>query len=83
MGDVMLIGEVLMEVFRQMDPVACLQRAHDAIDAADFDEARDALASYRDWRRRGGFEPDGGDQRAGELEQMLMDRGSRNLRRKN
>ena len=80
MADVMLIGEILKEVLRQMDPVACLQRAHDAIDAADFDEARDALASYRDWRRRGGFQPEGGDHRAGELEQILIDRGVRNLR---
>ena|ERR1022692_1163064 len=41
----------------------------------DFDEARNALASYRNWRRRGGFQPDGGDDRAAELERKLLGRG--------
>ena len=76
MADVVLIGEILKEVLRQMDPVACLQRAHDALDDGNLDEARDLLASYRDWRRRGGFEPENGDQRADGLEQMLIDRDS-------
>ena len=80
MADVVLIGEILKEVLRQMDPVACLQRAHDALDDGNLDEARDLLASYRDWRRRGGFEPENGDQRADGLEQMLIDRDSHRSR---
>ena len=71
----MLLSEILKEVLRQMDPATCLQLANDAINADDFDEARNALASYRNWRRRGGFEPDGGDGRADELERTLIDRG--------
>jgi hypothetical protein len=81
MADSMLLSEILKEVLRQMDPTACLQRARDAIDEGDFDEARDALASYREWRRRGGFEPDGGDQRGEEIERMLIGWGMGRSRR--
>ena len=81
MAEATLLSEILKEVLRQMDPAACLQRAHDQLDDGNIDEARDALTSYREWRRRGGFEPEGGDQRADELEQMLIERGSRRSKR--
>jgi hypothetical protein len=68
---------ILAEVFRQMDPSACLQRASDAIATADLAEARLALSDYRAWRARGGFEPIGGDRRADEVEQILFTGGSR------
>jgi hypothetical protein len=74
-ADSMLLSEILKEVLRQMDPAACLQLAYEAFNADDFDEARNTLASYRNWRRRGGFEPHGGDHRADELERMLIDCG--------
>jgi hypothetical protein len=63
---------ILAEVFRQMDPLACLQRAAQAIDATDYAEARLALSDYRAWRARGGFEPTDGDDRADELERILL-----------
>lgn len=46
-----------------MDPKTCLDRAENAINAGDHEEAADALADYRGWRNRGGFEPFGGDDR--------------------
>ena len=65
----------IKEVMRQMDPLACLNRAADALATGDFDEARLALSDYRAWRSRGGFEPpDGGDARANDLERLLLTR---------
>ena len=40
-----------------MDPAACLTRCDQAISDCDLHEAADALADYRLWRSRGGFEP--------------------------
>lgn len=40
-----------------MDPAACLQNADQAISDCEFELARDMLHNYRDWRRKGGFEP--------------------------
>lgn len=50
-----------------MDPEACLQRAARAIEDDDLPEAHAALEDYRQWRAGGGFEPEGGDERANEL----------------
>jgi hypothetical protein len=72
MSDPVPLQTILAEVFRQMDPAACLQRASEAIDAVDFAEARLALSDYRAWRSRGGFEPTDGDRRADELERLLL-----------
>lgn len=40
---------------------------------ADFRRAGDQLEEYREWRRRGGFEPKGGDARAERLSERLND----------
>jgi hypothetical protein len=40
-----------------MDPKACLQAAFRAFQLGRFDEAREHLATYKQWRRSGGFEP--------------------------
>jgi hypothetical protein len=50
----------------------CRQHATEAIAAADYAEARLALSDYRAWRSRGGFEPTDGDDRADELERILL-----------
>ena len=54
-----------------MDPEACLYRAYAAADEMDLDEANDALADYREWRSKGGFEPTHGDLRASALESWI------------
>lgn len=41
-----------------MDPQACLDRAALAISTGDMGEAQEALQDYRNWRERGGFEPE-------------------------
>jgi hypothetical protein len=71
MSDPITLQAILAEVFRQMDPESCLQRAAQAIATADYAEARLALCDYRAWRARGGFEPIDGDRRADELERLL------------
>lgn len=40
-----------------MDPAAALACAETALDAGELDDAAEFLASYRTWRRAGGFEP--------------------------
>jgi hypothetical protein len=72
MSEPITLQAILAEVFRQMDPLACLQRASEAIATADYAEARLALGDYRAWRARGGFEPTDGDGRADELERLLL-----------
>jgi hypothetical protein len=72
MSEPIPLQAILAQVFRQMDPESCLQRAAQAIAAADYAEARLALSDYRAWRARGGFEPTNGDQRADELERHLL-----------
>ena len=55
-----------------MDPKACLDRAaaalrdHDRYEGALWD-AYAALQDYSEWRRSGGFAPEGGDARARKL----------------
>lgn len=54
-----------------MDPKACLDAAESAVRAAEatednllhIEECEEHLASYREWRRKDGFEPEGGDAR--------------------
>ena len=50
-----------------MDPSQALREAEDCLRAGQPAEAAEALARYRAWRRRGGFEPPGGDGLADEL----------------
>lgn len=50
-----------------MDPKACLGRMEQAVKVGDHDEARAAHEDYQEWRRKGGFEPEGGDLRAQNL----------------
>lgn len=59
-----------------MDPKATLDRAKAAIESEDWDEARDALHDYREWRERGGFEPPRGDARHRELARIVSNLSS-------
>jgi hypothetical protein len=59
-----LLGEILDEVLRQMDPERCLARAEEALANNDVRNAKESLEDYVAWRGRGGFEPPGGDARA-------------------
>lgn len=47
-----------------MDPKETLRLARNAINDRDWEDARYLLAEYRQWRRRGGFQPKGGDKTA-------------------
>ena len=47
-----------------MDPEACLQRVASALADGYIPDAIEDLCNYIDWRMNGGFEPDGGDERA-------------------
>ena len=40
-----------------MDPTACLDRALNALDDEDFDQADSALSDLATWTLRGGFSP--------------------------
>lgn len=40
-----------------MDPKECLRQCDQAISDGDIETARDRLADYAGWRRRGGYEP--------------------------
>ncbi len=60
-----------------MDPKACLDRMEAAINAGDEAEAREAYADYWEWRNKGGFEPEGGDARARQLEARCAREGGR------
>lgn len=60
-----------------MDPKACLDRVESAIEDRDWIEAREALADYRQWRSRGGFEPENGDARESALRARLPGRVTR------
>lgn len=68
------LREILVEILRQLDPKASLDRAANALDQGDYDTAREALDDYGAWRKRGGFEPPGGDDRARELRRRLRGR---------
>lgn len=58
-----------------MDPLACLIRCDQAISYCDLPEASAALADYRAWRAKGGFEPEvyakRGDTFAAECERRI------------
>lgn len=41
-----------------MDPLACLLRLDQAITDKDLSDAKQALDDYRQWRAKGGFEPE-------------------------
>jgi len=56
-----------------MDPTATLKRAKSAIEDGDFEEARDALDDYWEWRGRKGFQPPNGDKRAREMGKQIGD----------
>ena len=72
MPEPVLLRDVIQEVLRQMNPTACLNRAAEAITTGDLVEARLALADYRAWRDRDGYEPPDGDRRADDLERLLL-----------
>jgi len=57
-----------------MDPAENLRMVAALIRDKDYPEAQELLGMYWDWRGRGGFEPRGGDKRAGKLEATLRDR---------
>lgn len=50
-----------------MDPEACLDAAEEALRTEELGEARERLSDYATWRRRGGFQPEGGDKRHADL----------------
>ncbi len=50
-----------------MDPVQCLADASEWIEKREYHEARNCLEDYNEWRRKGGFEPPGGDVLAARL----------------
>ena len=54
-----------------MDPKQALLDAEMHLQTGELDEAAECLATYRAWRRGGGFEPAGGDQLASDLERRL------------
>ncbi len=54
-----------------MDPEQTLKDAADAAADCRWDDARDALATYWEWRDRGGFQPALGDERAAYLRAEL------------
>jgi hypothetical protein len=54
-----------------MDPEACLQRAESAQQNDDHEEASDACADYRAWRRNGGFAAGNGDARVRAVEKYV------------
>lgn len=41
-----------------MDPIALLLNAMNCLDDGDTDIAIDMIRNYRDWRAKGGFDPD-------------------------
>lgn len=63
-----------------MDPKATLDAAESAIKCAEqpgdsqpfIEDAEDHLAAYAEWRRKGGFEPDGGDLKLQSLRNRLL-----------
>lgn len=57
-----------------MDPKAALDLAESYLDDGDDQAARQSLCDYRYWRRTGGFQPEGGDDRHDALQKR---RGSR------
>lgn len=56
-----------------MDPFACLDSAQLAFDDDDYTQALGLLADYFEWRLKGGFQPDGGDEKALKLQRLTCD----------
>ena len=56
-----------------MDPVVCLDNATKHYNACDYNEALYALWDYFTWRLKGGFQPDGGDARALQLQRDIAE----------
>lgn len=56
-----------------MDPKAALDSAERALKRKDYYTAGEYLDNYWEWRRRGGFEPKGGDKRASKLGEKLSE----------
>lgn len=54
-----------------MDPKATLEFIKDAIADKDWASAREGFQDYWSWRRKGGFQPPGGDKKAHALEEQL------------
>lgn len=50
-----------------MDPKACLDCVERALSQGDVEAAEEALDDYRYWRRNGGFDPGGQDERCAQL----------------
>ncbi len=59
-----------------MDPQAALDCAESAIEDGDLEEAEEFLANYREWRRKGGFAPEGGDLRCERLSMRMAAKAS-------
>lgn len=59
-----------------MDPQRALDSAEFALSRNDLDGAQEMLASYTNWRARGGFEPHGGDEFAAELRERACELGT-------
>ena len=58
-----------------MDPQAALDAAEQEIEAGEYREALEHLNHYTNWRARGGFEPEDGDQRSREMRDQLRSLG--------
>ena len=55
-----------------MDPSATLDLMANAYDVGDYPLAWECLANYREWRKKGGFEPQMGDKYANMYGKMLL-----------
>ena len=54
-----------------MDPKACVKWAWAAADEGDVDGMNEQVDAYREWRRKGGFEPfPGADLQMGEVARL-------------
>jgi hypothetical protein len=61
-----------------MDPQAALDSAEASLEAGKFEDAKEYLGNYLEWRRKGGFEPKGGDAHAHAIAEALKaDEGPR------
>ncbi len=54
-----------------MDPQACLDLVYRYLCEKYYEDAQYALADYREWRRKGGFEPFYGDVIADHMQDRL------------
>jgi predicted kinase len=56
-----------------MDPEVVLRMAQLALEKREYYDADHHLIDYRDWRKMGGYQPDGGDDVATSLENKMED----------